>query len=82
MIHACTVGAQGDRLAAGGAELAAGHWFLPPPPAGACRLELAPEMGGREGIRARESTHLTLQTKGTQGIRMRCVPRAAEGVQA
>ncbi len=44
-----------------------------------CRVELAPEMGGREGIRARESTHLTLQTKGTQGIRMRMVPRGAAG---
>ena len=33
------------------------------------QIELAPEMGGRDGIRARESTHLTLQTAGTKGIR-------------
>eukprot|EP00879_Flechtneria_rotunda_P000943 GHRR01001075.1.p1 GENE.GHRR01001075.1~~GHRR01001075.1.p1 ORF type:complete len:417 (+),score=135.67 GHRR01001075.1:964-2214(+) len=41
------------------------------------RLELAPEMGGREGVQSRESTHLTLQTAGTKGIRCRLHPRAA-----
>jgi hypothetical protein len=33
------------------------------------------QMGGREGVSARESTHLTLQTKGTRGIRMVLTPR-------
>jgi hypothetical protein len=42
----------------------------------AFEVELAPEMGGREGIRKRESTHLTLQTAGTKGIRCRLRPRA------
>ncbi len=36
------------------------------------------QMGGREGIRRRESTHLTLQTAGTRGIRMHLVPRDQE----
>ena len=31
---------------------------------------------GRDGIRKRESTHLTLQTAGTKGIRCRLTPRA------
>ncbi|GBF91428.1 cytochrome P450 [Raphidocelis subcapitata] len=39
------------------------------------RIELAPEMGGREGIRARESTAMTLQTTGTKGIRCHLYPR-------
>ncbi|GBF93726.1 cytochrome P450 [Raphidocelis subcapitata] len=43
---------------------------------GAFKIELAPEMGGLEGVRARESTHLTLQTAGTKGIRMRMAPRS------
>ncbi|KAI8477013.1 MAG: cytochrome P450 [Monoraphidium minutum] len=43
---------------------------------GSFKLELAPEMGGLEGVLARESTHLTLQTRGTKGIRMRCTPRS------
>ncbi|GLC46900.1 hypothetical protein PLESTB_001281900 [Pleodorina starrii] len=42
------------------------------------RIELAEEMGGREGVRQRESTHLTLQTKGTRGIRMHLHPRDQE----
>lgn len=42
----------------------------------AFEVELAPEMGGRDGIRKRESTHLTLQTAGTKGIRCRLRPRA------
>jgi hypothetical protein len=42
----------------------------------AFEIELAPEMGGRDGIRKRESTHLTLQTAGTKGIRCRLRPRA------
>jgi hypothetical protein len=37
---------------------------------------MAPEMGGREGIRKRESTHLTLQTAGTKGIRCHLRPRS------
>ena len=40
------------------------------------KVELAPEMGGREGIRKRESTHLTLQTAGTKGIRCHLHPRS------
>ncbi|KIY97875.1 Cytochrome P450 3A28 [Monoraphidium neglectum] len=40
------------------------------------QIELAPEMGGREGVRGRESTHLTLQTAGTKGIRCRLRPRS------
>jgi len=47
------------------------------------KVELAPEMGGREGIRKRESTHLTLQTAGTKGIRCHLHPRSehvAQGV--
>jgi cytochrome P450 len=40
------------------------------------RVELAPEMGGREGVRSRESTHLTLQTAGTKGIRCHLHPRS------
>uniref|UniRef100_A0A383W692 Cytochrome P450 n=1 Tax=Tetradesmus obliquus TaxID=3088 RepID=A0A383W692_TETOB len=39
-------------------------------------IALAPEMGGREGVRSRESTHLTLQTAGTKGIRCHLHPRA------
>lgn len=35
------------------------------------------QMGGREGVRARESTHLTLQLKGVQGLRMLLRPRSA-----
>ncbi|KAJ9526504.1 hypothetical protein QJQ45_017430 [Haematococcus lacustris] len=42
---------------------------------GAFRLELAPEMGGREGVRKRESTLLTLQVRGSQGLRMALTPR-------
>ncbi|KAL6749929.1 cytochrome P450 [Haematococcus lacustris] len=42
---------------------------------GAFRLELAPEMGGREGVRERESTLLTLQVRGSQGLRMALTPR-------
>lgn len=33
------------------------------------------QMGGRQGVRALESTHLTLQTRGTQGIRCVLTPR-------
>jgi cytochrome P450 len=40
------------------------------------RVELVPEMGGREGVRSRESTHLTLQTAGTKGIRCHLHPRS------
>jgi hypothetical protein len=41
-----------------------------------CSLLCCPvQTGGREGISARESTHLTLQTAGTQGIRMALYPR-------
>jgi len=40
------------------------------------RLELAPEMGGRPGVISRESTHLTLQTAGTKGIRCHLHPRS------
>jgi fatty acid synthase len=40
-------------------------------------IVLAPEMGGRDGVRSRESTHLTLQTAGTHGIRCHLTPRAA-----
>jgi cytochrome P450 len=43
---------------------------------GSFRIELAPEMGGLEGVLARESTHLTLQTRGTKGIRCRMAPRS------
>uniref|UniRef100_A0A383W6E6 Cytochrome P450 n=1 Tax=Tetradesmus obliquus TaxID=3088 RepID=A0A383W6E6_TETOB len=39
-------------------------------------IELTPEMGGREGVRSRESTHLTLQSAGTHGIRCHLHPRA------
>lgn len=49
------------------------------------RLELAPEMGGRPGVISRESTHLTLQTAGTKGIRCHLHPRSetvAAGVAA
>lgn len=42
---------------------------------GSFRLRLAPEMGGVKGVVDRESTHLTLQTKGTKGIRMNLMPR-------
>ena len=45
-------------------------------------IELAPEMGGRDGIRKRESTHLTLQTAGTKGIRCRLTPRSPAIVAA
>ncbi len=41
------------------------------------RLRLAQEMGGCEGVKARESTHLTLQLKGTRGMRMHLTPREA-----
>lgn len=44
----------------------------------AFHIELAPEMGGREGVRRRESTALTLQTVGTRGIRMHLHPRNPE----
>jgi cytochrome P450 len=40
------------------------------------RIELAPEMGGRPGVISRESTHLTLQTAGTKGIRCHLHPRS------
>jgi len=40
------------------------------------RIELAPEMGGRAGIRKRESTAMTLQTTGTKGIRCHLHPRS------
>jgi cytochrome P450 len=43
-------------------------------------LELAPSMGGLEGLRKRESTHLTLQTAGTQGIR--CILRSRANMAA
>jgi len=46
------------------AKLLASFWF-----------NLDPEMGGAAGITKRESTHLTLQTKGTQGIQMHLEPR-------
>eukprot|EP00877_Chromochloris_zofingiensis_P000632 jgi/Chrzof1/1056/Cz01g38210.t1 len=42
------------------------------------RIELAADMGGRQGIRARESTHLTLQTMGTKGIQCHLYPRVAD----
>jgi len=45
-------------------------------------IELAPEMGGRDGIRKRESTHLTLQTAGTKGIRCNLKPRSPAVVAA
>jgi cytochrome P450 len=38
-------------------------------------IELTAEMGGREGVRSRESTHLTLQSAGTKGIRCHLHPR-------
>jgi len=41
------------------------------------KFELASEMNGVEGVTKRESTHLTLQTKGTQGIQMHLIPRDA-----
>jgi cytochrome P450 len=41
------------------------------------RIELTAEMGGREGVRSRESTHLTLQSAGTRGIRCHMHPRRA-----
>ena len=37
------------------------------------------QMGGPEGVRRREATMLTLQTRGTQGIRMFLRPREEEG---
>ncbi|MEW5310019.1 MAG: hypothetical protein WDW38_001854 [Sanguina aurantia] len=37
-------------------------------------VQLADEMGGREGVQRRESTHFTLQTRGTHGIRMHLTP--------
>ncbi|WIA32107.1 hypothetical protein OEZ86_002958 [Tetradesmus obliquus] len=40
------------------------------------RIELAAEMGGRPGVISRESTHLTLQTAGTKGIRCHLHPRS------
>ncbi|KAF6250399.1 cytochrome P450 [Scenedesmus sp. NREL 46B-D3] len=39
-------------------------------------LELAQEMGGRAGVISRESTHLTLQSAGTKGIRCHLHPRS------
>lgn len=36
------------------------------------------QMGGREGVMARESTHLTLQTRGRRGIRCILRQRALE----
>lgn len=38
-------------------------------------IRLCTQMGGLEGVRSRESTHLTLQTRGTKGIRMVLHPR-------
>jgi cytochrome P450 len=46
------------------------------------RIELAPEMGGRAGVISRESTHLTLQTAGTKGIRCHLHPRTADAAAA
>jgi cytochrome P450 len=50
------------------------------------RIELTEEMGGRAGVRSRESTHLTLQSAGTRGIRCHMQPRSepapANGVAA
>ncbi|GBG00430.1 cytochrome P450 [Raphidocelis subcapitata] len=43
---------------------------------GSFTLQLAPEMGGLQGVLRRESTQLTLQTAGTKGIRMRMAPRS------
>ncbi|KIY98801.1 Cytochrome P450 3A28 [Monoraphidium neglectum] len=43
---------------------------------GSFTITLAPEMGGLQGVLARESTHLTLQTRGTKGIRMHMTPRS------
>jgi len=43
---------------------------------GSFQLQLAPEMGGLEGVLKRESTHLTLQTCGTKGIRCCMKPRS------
>ncbi|GMH38538.1 hypothetical protein BSKO_06422 [Bryopsis sp. KO-2023] len=42
---------------------------------GTFRFEMDPAYGGAEGVRQRESTHLTLQTQGTKGIRMFLTPR-------
>lgn len=42
-------------------------------------VELASDMGGREGVISRESTHLTLQTRGTRGIRCHLTPHAMMG---
>ena len=42
----------------------------------ALRIRVASlQMGGVKGITERESTQLTLQTKGTRGIRMHLIPR-------
>lgn len=41
------------------------------------RFEMDPAFGGAEGVISRESTHLTLQTQGTKGIRMFLTPRSA-----
>jgi cytochrome P450 len=46
------------------------------------RVELAPEMGGRAGVISRESTHLTLQTAGTKGIRCHLHPRSEQLIVA
>ncbi|KAL6749937.1 cytochrome P450 [Haematococcus lacustris] len=42
---------------------------------GTFRVELAPEMGGREAIQAREATMITLQLRGAMGMRMVLHPR-------
>ena len=49
---------------------------------GSFHVELAPEMGGRAGVRARESTHLTLQPAGTSGRRRRPGPGGGAGAGA
>ncbi|GFH17197.1 uncharacterized protein HaLaN_13776 [Haematococcus lacustris] len=42
---------------------------------GTFRVELAPAMGGREAIQAREATMITLQLRGAMGMRMVLHPR-------
>lgn len=44
---------------------------------GTFRFEMDPAYGGAAGVRSTESTHLTLQTQGTKGIRMFLTPRNA-----
>lgn len=41
------------------------------------RFEMDPAYGGAAGVTSRESTHLTLQTRGTKGIRMFLTPRSS-----